>query len=40
MKEVMLYGKVRRDVAKGATPNHKLSSVNSNNKYNPYSGKN
>ena len=34
MKEVMIYGKLRRDVLKGVTPNHKVISVNSKNRYN------
>ena len=34
MKEAMIYSKVRRDVVKGATPNNKVSSVNSKNRYN------
>ena len=34
IKEVMIYGKMRRDALKCTTPNHKLSSVNSKNRYN------
>ena len=34
MKEIMIYGTVIRDDQKGTTPSHKLSSVNSKNRYN------
>ena len=32
MREIIIYGTVRRDVQKGTTPSHKLSSVNSKNR--------